>query len=97
MVTVDGNVDLSPTGMIAHAPPSPPHLESGARDAVVSGVGVVRDVYVLQQIPPGRGGRVHAVGCVRPGRDQEVGQVKELVPVLPDPQDHQLPVSSKPG
>ena len=49
---------------------------------------VLLDVLVLRQIPRGRGGHVHSAGLVQPGRDQEVGQVKELVPVLPDPQGH---------
>ena len=50
---------------------------------------VVRDMLVLRRLPRGGGGHVHALGRVRPRRDQEVGQVEKLVPVLPDPQGHQ--------
>jgi hypothetical protein len=49
---------------------------------------VLLDVLVLRLISQGRGGHVHSARLVQPGRDQEVGRVKELVPVLPGPQGH---------
>ena len=74
--------------------------EEGGKVAVMPlsvGLGLF-EMFALQRIPRGRGWRVHAVGHVRHGRDQdqEVGQVKELVPILPDPHGHQRPFCSGP-